>query len=351
LSRTLSRILAGVIRIPYGTTLLVVHPTTRLQRYIAEEVYAAEYEQAVEDGVFTDEDFVEYLEENGFWTAENEQESEKVNKDIETLKIKLFESFVKFREREQIRLYLRKAESRAGELHEQRHRFDHLCCHSVAEIAKGRYLLGSSLRTSAGEPIFPTEESIWLDESPMLERVAHLYQGLKATDKQLREIARTNPWQSMWSMRTTEGKLLGVSPLDYTEEQAALIRWSVLFENIYQHHERPSDDVIADDDALDGWMILQKQKQASQQKEVSMESSLSEKIRNCQEIFIPVESLEDAKHIESLNSPEATRIKRRRLAALERAGGELEEQHMPDSKQKIRQQAEAEALAKMRGKK
>ena len=54
-----------------------------------------------------------------------------------------------------------------------------------------------------------------------------------------------------------------------------LCSFSRMYDSVYKNTECPSDDVIQDDDMLDGWFIQQTKEQEERQKEKLSEDKLS----------------------------------------------------------------------------
>jgi accessory colonization factor AcfC len=111
-----------------------------------------------------------------------------------------------------------------------------------------------------------------------------------------------------------------------------------MYDNIYKHADCPSEDIICDDDALDGWMILEKRKSQNKDKETVIDHLIkNEKIKNSSEIFIMSDgSKEHREFVNNLNDPQALKIKKEKFDHLAKVG-EAEEQTMPDAKRKMRE--------------
>ena len=103
--------------------------------------------------------------------------------------------------------------------------------------------------------------------------------------------------------------------IDLTDSQRILIAWSSLYESINEHPECHDTFVIEDNDMLDGWLILQRKGKGNGRDPDGFIEN--EKIKNAQEIFIPAETLEDAKRIHGMNSEynEAMRKKKMKIMA------------------------------------
>ena len=69
--------------------------------------------------------------------------------------------------------------------------------------------------------------------------------------------------------------------------------------------DKPTDDIIQDDIALDGWSVVQKRKRIEEEKKKNAEKMLPEKLQNAGEVFLPARTSREATDIMSLNDREA----------------------------------------------
>jgi hypothetical protein len=98
----------------------------------------------------------------------------------------------------------------------------------------------------------------------------------------------------------------------------------------------PEDDVIEDDDLLDGWFIVQRKKRESEKAESDFDNSTkNDKIKNSQEIFMVPSNKKEAEKIESLNSINAKMTKRQRIAVAKQQGT-VEASEFPDAQLDMR---------------
>jgi hypothetical protein len=107
-----------------------------------------------------------------------------------------------------------------------------------------------------------------------------------------------------------------------------------MYDNIYEHPECPDEMIIADNDALDGWMIVQKQKNESNKKESQMNNSLG-KAKNSGEVFIMADSNDDIESIYSMNTAESANDLKAKMDYISKTGGTIAETELPDVKRKI----------------
>jgi hypothetical protein len=55
---------------------------------------------------------------------------------------------------------------------------------------------------------------------------------------------------------------------------------------VYKNSECPSDAIVEDDDALDGWMIKQRRKREKELGKNKVDSMLSDKTRNADQVYV-----------------------------------------------------------------
>ena len=156
----------------------------------------------------------------------------------------------------------------------------------------------------------------------------------------VREIARNEPWRSLWVMNDTKVFNLFANNMEHqlTVDQKNLMVWSRMYDNVYESMECPTDDVIEDDDMLDGWFIVQRKKREKDKAEQEISNQTSNpKISSSQEIFVFADNEESAKKINETNSVHAQHVKRERMAVLQ-GQGEAVDSDFQDQKIKIRAQ-------------
>jgi hypothetical protein len=93
-----------------------------------------------------------------------------------------------------------------------------------------------------------------------------------------------------------------------------------MYDNIQESMDCPTEDVINDDDMLDGWFILQRQKQESEKIKTEMEKRSNSKIANSSEILIVTDSKKEAESIHSMNGIHSDIVRKQRLATAKKKG-------------------------------
>jgi hypothetical protein len=332
-----------VARVISGRTLLRLRGQryqlclpSRRDRYYAQEVYAEGLAEGLEVGLWDEGGVLDFLHDRGFWSERDGQALTLLPKDIEKLKVGIYECRFKSEEREKTRQALALARRELEALLARRHGHDDKTCHGHAALMRARYLVGCGLKTWGGKRVF-RHEGFWADRGGLLEEAVEAAARARADDAELREVSRTDPWRGVWAARRAEAGVFGKPACDLTEEQRSVVGWSLLYDGARERPECPPDDVLTDDDAFDGWLIKRRQERGGAE---ASDLIKNEKVRNSQEVFVFADTPEDARRVDALNDSGARAQKKVRLAAL-RKHGRIAEQDMPDTKARLAMTANA----------
>ena len=125
--------------------------------------------------------------------------------------------------------------------------------------------------------------------------------------------------------------------MDLNTEQISLISFSLLYDNVYQSSECPPDAVVEDNDAIDGWLLIQKEKQAKTQKEKLLEK-LHSQHEGAKDIFVMAKDGEDAQRINSLNTGHSRVIKDGRIKQMNKDEGDFDHYKFNDIQKDLQDQ-------------
>jgi hypothetical protein len=125
--------------------------------------------------------------------------------------------------------------------------------------------------------------------------------------------------------------------MELSTEQISIVSFSLMYDNIYQSTECPTDEIIEDNDAIDGWLILQREKQSKSQKEKLLEK-LHAKHENSKDIFVKADDADHAKRINNLNGNYAQHVKSSRVKQIKETDGELDHYKFNDIQKDIKDQ-------------
>ncbi len=105
-----------------------------------------------------------------------------------------------------------------------------------------------------------------------------------------------------------------------TEDQRFLCAVTRMYDNANEHSECPSETVLNDDDAFDGWMIFERRKAEKARDKQSAEDMMGGRHEGAGEVFLFAKTKEDRQRIEGLNDQEAKITKKKRQALIKQQG-------------------------------
>lgn len=296
-----------------GYNLQIRTPTIQ-QSYESGNIYSEAYNQAILDGVLTEEDVSEMMAENGLWTEESEKILKGVFSDIEKLKKGVFRTAISKTKQDIVRKNLRVVEKTAEKLFRKKNAYSSVTCEGYAYSKQLTWLIENTTYYLDGSSYD------WKDDE--VEDVVRFYQEEQLSDSDIRAIAKSDEWKTIWSASKLEGGIFGKLGVELSKNQKTLISFSRMYDNIYESMECPSDDVISDDDAIDGWFIIQREKRDKQQKEAGLESMLSDKTKNADEIMLMTnrKDKENIESIYSMNDAQGKMVTKSRFKQVEEQG-------------------------------
>lgn len=317
-----------------------IRPATLDQYFKSCVIYNQSYEDSFDDEVMTEKEMHEWMIEHDMWSNGQEDVIEGLRKDIEKLKIEIFKACNDETLAKKIRLYIRVGEKQLTKLLHTKNQYIQNTCEGIAQSDKISYLIEQT--TYKNDELYDFSE---LTE----QEVSNSWYKDMLPEKVLRELARNDPWKTVWSIygKGNNNLFSNLKNTELTYNQKSLTIWSQMYDNIQESMECPNKDVIEDDDMLDGWFIIQANKRDSERAENDFENNTNEKIKNSSEIFVVAKTDGDKQRVENMNSAHSKVIKRQRANVLDKKG--VAEQHeFPDEILRIKNQ-QAETWKKQRG--
>ena len=304
--------------------------------YDSKEVYDDTYRKAEIVGAMTEKEALHELSTRGMWNMYDDQLLKELPKKIEDLKVQLYDAFYKFKRREQVAKNLKNAKQQFAGLLMRRNEYRDQTCEGIADLARKKYIIGLSTVNQNYERLY-NRDTIHEADDKKLRRLVQAYYHTIPTEADMRDMVQHEPWRGIWNASKVEHSLFGMPARDLTELQRIAIMWSRIYDNVHEHPECPPDDLIEDPDMFDGWLIVQGRKREEEKKKQFGEKHVN-KARGADEVFVMVEDVKDIQRVTDMMTPEAKILKAQRMKQLEKQGV-VQEQHMVDSKLKIRQQA------------
>lgn len=307
-----SRIRSGFFLLKLENLNIKILTPTIEDEYLANEVYMSSFDQARSDNIFTFDEMLEWMKDRKLWSSEKDEKIEGIKKDIEKLKVEIFNARSKEKLRETIRLYIRAAEKALTKLNVERDDLFSKTCEGIALQDKSMYIF-SKCCFIGSQPLDINDVD--------LTSLYYEYNCNQLSEKQIRELARNDPWRLCWYAKEYSPLFANEKNRVLSNDQKGMLIWSTMYDNIQESMDCPTEEVINDDDLLDGWFIIQRKKQNSEKAKSELENRTSNsKIANSDEIFIITDSQKEAENIHSMNSFGGEVIRQQRLNTVRKLG-------------------------------
>jgi len=307
-----SRARSGVFFLDYsGRKLKLVSPTLE-EEYLANEIFRKAYDSAEADGVMSEEEIDIWQREKGLWTQEKDQTLDNLKEDLEKLKIKCYEYRADKAMLSQAKIYLRTAERALADITAEKHELFARTREGFALQEKSYYIFSMCC--------FDGDKRVDLEQVDV-NSLFFSFNKMWLSETQLRDLVKHDPWKLCWIMKDQAPLFSNEINRTLTQDQKGLVLWSNMYDNISEAVDPPSEEVIADDDMLDGWLIIQRRQAKSDKAKAEIEKRTNAKIANSDEILLIAKSGKEAKKIHDMNSVNMEAIRKQRLATVKRQGG------------------------------
>ena len=338
--RTIAQIVCGdipatVITKDNMSFSLFLHPPTPKEQAEAAAVYSVEYQRAILLGLSNENDTISDMIALDRWSSQKEIEIEGLQKDIHNIRRGLLDFLFNRNKLEKIRALLRRAENALLERLSQRHELLHKSAEIHALTCQQRYIISQITEKEDGDLFWDTKDDFenFDDISVIIQLCEFFFMRSHMSNEVIRELARSQQWRVYWEICKNTNDLFSGPVSSWSWNQRELAYWSTIYDSVNDAYERPSKDIIVDDDLLDSWFIRQGEK-SDKRTQTNMTPQSHKPGRN--EEFIMADQ-EGAKQVYNMNDPGSRAKIRARQKVLARQGS-VREQDMPDSQQEMREQ-------------
>jgi len=236
------------------------HPK-RKDSILADYHYNEALIEAQESGLPSIEDMDKLLISRGFWGPEKEEEIESLESQIKGQKGILAKTTKVLARRERLENIINELEGKVRDIRREREvRLEHTA-ERKAEEEKMLYLSWSGiLIPGTEERYWPTLADFKNETDVHLRNNASLQYTLFAIgtqSKKVRYIARSSSWVIRYmAAQKSCGRLFERDIYDFSVDQVNISYWSSFYASLHEMmpEDKPSEDVIEDDDALDVFM-------------------------------------------------------------------------------------------------
>jgi hypothetical protein len=300
LEQFIYRIISAKLLFTYNNKTYVLVSTKPITKYRANLLYISILNDEKYDEWIRAENLDRYMMFLEVWNSDMSSFMEKSEKQIEDLKISLYNNRLNSKMTTKTRNQLAHLRKRISDLQLIKQTYYAQTLEGYAESIKYEYIITNTLFHNK-KRVFKKFGSVQTSYQEFTSVVSEINKyALQTSD--YRRIARSDLWRSFWTIDKTN---IFPGPVSlWTEEQRTLAGYSSMYDSVYEHPEKPNDSVIDDDDMLDGWMISQRRAiEKSKQQESILKSN--SKLGKAQEVFIFTDNEQGIKEVMSMNSDEA----------------------------------------------
>ena len=330
-----SRIRSGVYRLKFDDVYLKIRPLSLEQDLELQEKCLRYYRKAQDDGFLTNEELLEKLKERDLWSDEEDDKIKGLEKDIDRLKVELYQNKNKEKLIRRIRAYIAAGKQQLSDMLDKKHKYIENSCEGIMQVQKLKEMMAISCYR------YDKDVEVLYDfEEVPVEYIVKLFGMQILSEASIRNVARGEPWRSTWLMNESNAYNLFSNTKDcqLTTDQRNLLIWSRMYDNVQESMDCPGEDVIEDDDMLDGWFILQKKEREKDKAEREISKTTNNpKISQSDEIFVFADNQETANKINETNTFHSQTIKKQRMAVV-KSKGEAEDLDFQDQRLKVQSQ-------------
>ncbi len=255
---------------------MVIVPATIDRNRKALRVYNNSYNDALEKDIMTDQMLEHWMIENNLLPMNFLVRRDQLTKQLENLKVELFEKNGSKAAVKQIKKTLKGARQALADLLQPKTEYTQNTCEFIANMAKIVYVLKHTVYKRGKKYRFSN-----------YEKIVHWWQTSLLSESEIRAVARSPIWKSLWASKGYGFKLFVTRKnADMTINQKNLVTWSRVYDNVHESMDAPTDRVIEDDDMLDGWFIVQSRKREKDQTQSEAEKLMGKS-----------SSMQDATHV------------------------------------------------------
>lgn len=238
-------------------------------------IYQDAYTEALSQELLTLKDSIKYLEITGFYSSNDKEKEKKLEKDLKSAQIELYNSRHKIKELSSSRKRLYHLKSSADKLSNKKYSLYEHTCEYYADSEKMNWLLPKLLLDSNNNTHSP--------------RYLHsLYNQSTIPESDIRELCLNDPWRSSWVIRDHKPILQEHANCELNHNQKSIMLWSLTYDNIRQSMDAPEEKFYEDNDIIDAWFVWSKDKHEKEKAKSEAESKINKnsKIQSSPHVFL-----------------------------------------------------------------
>lgn len=314
----------------------IIYPTLQT-KYEAEILYDSIIEENKYDKTWlTDQEIEFQLSVLGLWNKEKEKSLKETESILEDTKVELYLSFGNQDKKTRLKKQIQKIIKDIAQLLNEKNILSHLSVKEYAFTIKNEFIIMNTIYDSRNRLHFKNPKKNTY-EHKMLQVFMKEILDNALQPAQLRDLAKSEVWRSYIAVTKLEKDIL-----DINDDYRNLINIHKMYDGARQHPECPSEEVLKDDDALDGWFIFQSRKSEKEKKKNAILDRVGGNIKNAGEVFLMTSDQQETKDIYSLNDPETNR-NIEEIKKLHKEKGSVPWQELPFVKRQLQEQVSSQS--------
>lgn len=321
--------------------LIIKSPSIRERNFI-EFIHDSAIRVAADNGLMSKLELYSAFKKRGLWTAKDDRVIEETKVKLDQLKE--IAKGAKGKERKRFDQQIERMVGTYNKTYVKKADLFSISTETYAAEQRSLAIVFCSTHDDQDRKLWDNWHSFYNEADDLL--VTNILASFRSNEsfsvKQMRLIARSGSWRFRWNGAKSIGDLFDKPITEFTPEQQSLLYWSQVYDSVYESMDRPSDEIIEDDDALDAWFESQAKKRKQRQLEEKGnlgKIKLSEKMRGHGEIFIVANPAMNpdaptVEEVDDLNTEFVKKFKEQEYETIKKHG-ELKEANLRDRKNKI----------------
>lgn len=325
------KLLSGVFFFRSENNLYKIVTPTAETRTLAEYLALEASEKLKFDELITSSKLKEELNRTGIWTFEQDKKLEASEEVVEELQLSIYRNFLNTKAKEALKKRLKAVRKTIAAARTKKTSLDAMTLEAYHGMVRDRVMVGLSIYDLNGKPCyspinFLKQDSFLLDQAYSCWLEEHIVYNY------VRLLSKTNPWRTYWD--TKIGSIFSRPDCDLNSFQRHMILYSNMYDNARKSHEPPTQEVMDDDDAFDGWLVSQRKEAEKDRQQKGADAITGQRGG---EVFI-VADKEDKDRIYDLNTHSNRMALKNKIAEVKTSQGTIEEQNLTDVKRELRRQ-------------
>jgi hypothetical protein len=299
----LARLFSKYIQIQAGNSLFFYKQNIEwdlLQK--GDSLYESLLSEWAFDPILRRHEVVPILENAGMIPRDHDKHITRLQNQIEQDQVALYEEYDNPIARDKHRAAIQRSRNSIIKINNSIQSLDIYTVEFLAEQAKEIYILEHSLYSERKKRIKNLPHEVVI-------KLSHKLNKLFSSP---RELAKSQEFRHVWSAE--KSRAFRYRPL--SAWQLSVVMFANMYNNIYKNPKKPSAEIIADDDALDGWIHVQNSGDDSQPQQKRISGAVAQR----KNVFVVVDNQEQADRVYMSNSQDARGQQKAQINRLEKMG-------------------------------